>query len=133
MRDIGKDYSTGKKRVFVSFDFDNDRGLKDLILSQIKHPDLEFDVIDHSLHESVPEKTWQNKARRAIARADIVLVMVGQRTYKAQGVLKEIEMSRELGVQVVQIIGYRGGDYTSVEDAGRLYRWIHENLNELLG
>lgn len=133
MRDIGKDHSTGKKRVFVSFDFDNDRGLKDLILGQTRHPDLEFDVIDHSLHEAAPEKTWQNKARHAIARADIVLVMVGQRTYKAQGVLKEIEMARELGVQVVQIIGYRGGDYTPVEDAGRLYRWSHENLKKLLG
>lgn len=131
-REISQEKSVGKKRVFVSFDFDNDRALKHFILGQTKHPNSNFEIIDHSLHEAAPEKKWQDKARRAISKADIMLVMVGEKTHKAQGVLKEVVMARDLGVKVVQIIGYRNGNYSPVPHAGRLYRWSQENLKRLL-
>jgi hypothetical protein len=122
-----------KKRVFVSFDFDNDRVLKDFILGQAKLQDSPFEVIDHSLKEAAPERDWEKKARAAISRADIVVVMVGPKTHKAQGVLKEVAMAREAGVKIVQVIGYKDGDYTAVPNAGRLYTWNWENLKKLLG
>jgi hypothetical protein len=121
-----------KPRVFVSFDFDNDRALKDFILGQARLADSPFEVIDHSLKEAAPERDWESKARAAISRCDIVLVMVGQQTYKAQGVLKEVAMAREAGVKIVQIIGYKDGNYTPVPDAGRLYAWNWDNLKKLL-
>ena len=58
-------------RVFVSFDFDNDRVLKDFILGQAKKEDSPFEVIDHSLKEAAPERDWEKKARAAIARSGI--------------------------------------------------------------
>jgi hypothetical protein len=122
-----------KKRVFVSFDFDNDRVLKDFILGQAKLEDSPFEVIDHSLKEAAPERDWEKKARAAIHRADVVLVMVGPKTHKAHGVLKEVAMAREAGVKIVQIIGYKSGEYTPVPDAGRLYAWNWDNLKKLLG
>jgi len=122
-----------KMRVFISFDFDNDRALKDFILGQAKHADSPFDVIDHSLKEAAPERDWEKKARAAISRADIVLVMVGPQTYKAHGVLKEVAMAREVGVKIVQIIGYKDGNYTPVPNAGRLYAWSWDNLKKLMG
>ena len=121
-----------KTRVFVSFDFDNDRVLKDFILGQAKLTDSPFDVIDHSLNEAAPERDWERKARAAISYAEIVLVMVGSMTHKAQGVLKEVEMAREMGVKIVQIIGYKDGAYTPVPNAGRLYSWNWDNLKNLL-
>lgn len=121
-----------KTRVFVSFDFDNDRVLKDFILGQAKLPDSPFDVVDHSLKEAAPEKDWERKAKAAIERSEIVLVMVGARTHKAHGVLKEVAMAREAGVKIVQIIGYKTGDYTPVPNAGRLYAWSWDNLKKLL-
>ena len=36
------------KRVFISFDFDNDKRLKDFIIGQSKLPDSPFEVIDHT-------------------------------------------------------------------------------------
>ena len=73
-----------KKRVFISFDFDfdsdNDRVLRDFMLGQAKLPDSPFEVIDHSLKEAAPERNWETKARAAIARSDIVIVMVGNAT-----------------------------------------------------
>jgi len=130
---VGDILVINKKRVFVSFDFDEDRILKDFIIQQARNPDSPFSVIDHSLKEAAPERTWKDKARDAIRRSDIVLVMVGPNTHKAPGVLSEVQMAREEGVPIVQVIGYRDGNYIAVPNAGRLYRWSWENLKKLLG
>lgn len=122
-----------KKRVFVSFDFDNDKVLKDFIIGQSRLTDSPFEVIDTSLKEAAPMKTWEDKARAAIKRSDIVVVMVGPKTHKAPGVLKEIGMAREEAIPIVQVIGYKDGNYTAVPNAGRLYSWKWDNMKKLLG
>lgn len=122
-----------KKRVFVSFDFDNDKVLKDFIIGQSRLPDSPFEVIDTSLKEAAPMKTWEDKARVAIKRSDIVVVMVGPKTHSASGVLKEVAMAREEQIPIVQVIGYKDGNYTAVSNAGRLYAWNWDNLKNLLG
>ena len=122
-----------KKRVFVSFDFDNDKVLKDFIIGQSRLTDSPFEVIDTSLKEAAPMKTWAAKARAAIKRSDIVVVMVGPKTHKAPGVLKEVGMAREEGIPIVQVIGYKDGNYTAVPNAGRLYTWNWDNMKKLLG
>ena len=122
-----------KKRVFVSFDFDNDKVLKDFIIGQSKLTDSPFEVIDTSLKEAAPMKTWEDKARVAIKRSDIVIVMVGPSTHKAPGVLKEVAMARDEEIPIVQVIGYKDGNYTAVPNAGRLYAWNWDNLKKLLG
>ena len=122
-----------KKHVFVSFDFDNDKTLKEFIIGQSRLQDSPFDVIDTSLKEAAPLKTWEDKARAAIKQSDIVVVMVGPNTHKAPGVLKEVKMAREEKIPIVQVIGYKDGNYTAVPDAGRLYAWNWENLKKLLG
>ena len=121
-----------KKKVFVSFDFDNDKRLKDFIIGQSRLPDSPFDVIDNSLKEAAPEKYWEAKAKAAIQRSEIVVVMVGPKTHRARGVLKEVIMARELNKKIVQIIGYKDGNYTPVNGAGQLYRWNWNNLKKVL-
>ena len=122
-----------KKRVFVSFDFDNDKVLKDFIIGQSRLADSPFEVIDTSLKEAAPMKTWEDKARLAIKRSNIVVVMVGPKTHSAPGVLKEVAMAREGQIPIVQVIGYKDGNYTAVPNAGQLYAWNWENLKKLLG
>lgn len=121
-----------KKKVFVSFDFDNDKTLKKFLIGQSKLADSPFEIADWSLKEAAPEKDWAAKARAKIARVDLVIVMVGPKTYKAQGVLKEVKIARELDKKVIQIIGYKDGNHTPVPNAGRLYKWNWENLKKLL-
>ncbi|MDP2601627.1 MAG: TIR domain-containing protein [Deltaproteobacteria bacterium] len=121
------------KRVFVSFDFDNDKVLKEFIIGQSRLADSPFEVIDTSLKEAAPMKTWEDKARLAIKRSDIVVVMVGPKTHSAPGVLKEVAMAREAEIPIVQVIGYKDGNYTAVPNAGRLYAWDWPNLKKLLG
>jgi hypothetical protein len=122
-----------KKKVFVSFDFDNDKVLKEFIIGQAKLKDSPFEVTDFSLKEAAPEKDWLDKARSAISRAEVFIVMLGPSTKKAPGVLKEIKVANELMKTKFQIIGYRDGSADwAVPDAGRVYRWDWENLKKLL-
>ena len=123
-----------KKRVFVSFDFDNDKTLKDFLVGQARLPDSPFEVIDHSLKEAQPERNWEAKARAAISRADVFVVMLGSRTRLASGVLKEVRMAQDLKKQRFQIIGYQDGAASwAVPGGGRTYRWSWDNLKALLG
>lgn len=122
-----------KKKVFVSFDFDNDRALRDLIIGQAKLPDSPFEVSDHSLKEAAPQAQWEKRAHAAIARADVFILMLGSRTRSAAGVRKEIAMAKKLGKPRFQVIGYRhGGEHWRVVGAGRVYNWNWNNLKRLL-
>lgn len=123
-----------KKRVFVSFDYDNDKKLKDFIIGQSRNEDSPFDVIDHSLKEAAPESEWETKAEAAIRRADVLIVMLGSTTRNASGVKKEVAIAKRLGKDRFQIIGYQGGTADwAVPDGGRTYAWSWTNLKNLLG
>jgi hypothetical protein len=121
-----------KKRVFVSFDFDHDKKLKEFIIGQAKLKDSPFSVSDWSMKEAAPQANWEIEAEQRIARSDVVIVMVGSYTYKASGVLKEVAMTRKLKKPIFQIIGYRDSSPKEVPNAGRMYRWDWDNLKKLL-
>ena len=121
-----------RKKVFISFDFDQDKALKDLLIGQSMNPECPFDVIDSSLHEAAPENGWEQKARDQIRRADQVIVLLGAKTHRAPGVLKEVRLARELGKNIVQLIGHKDGHYKRIPGAGVLYRWTWDNLQKIL-
>lgn len=121
------------KRLFVSFDFDHDRALKDFVIQQARNSDSPFTIVDLSLKEAAPEPTWEAKARAAISRSEVVMVMLGSRTARSRGVLKEVAMAREMGKPMFQMIGYKNGTRDwAVPNAGRVYSWNWENLKALL-
>jgi len=122
-----------KKRIFVSFDFDRDRTLKEFIIGQARSGAIPVEIIDTSLKEAAPMATWQQKAEAAIKRSELVVVMVGPQTHRAPGVLKEVAMARRNQIPIVQIVGYRNSNPPAVDNAGRLYRWTHDNLKNLFG
>jgi len=121
-----------KKSVFVSFDYDNDKVLKEFVIGQTKLPDSPFSAVDISLKEEEPEAEWEKEAERRIKAADIVLVIVGPKTHSAPGVKKEIAMAKKHGKKIAQIIGYKDATPTSVPDAGTLYKWSWDNLKIIL-
>ncbi len=120
------------KRVFVSFDFDNDKFLKDGVVGQSKNSDSPFSISDWSLKEEQEESEWKDKARARIKRSDIVLVMVGTKTHKAPGVLAEVNMARDEKIKIVQIKGYTDKECPKVPNAGTMYNWTWDNLKKLL-
>jgi hypothetical protein len=120
-----------KKKVYICFDFDKDKSLKDLLIAQCMNENCPFDVIDASLKEATPEKDWENKAFERIKRADTVLVLLGHLTHRAPGVLKEVKMARSLGKRVIQLIGHKDHQYKRLPGGGVLYNWTWDNLHKL--
>lgn len=120
-----------KRRVFVSFDYDNDEHLKDSFVSQLESLDPPLEIVGWSLKEE-PQADWLSKASDAIERADSVVVILGPETYRASGVLKEVGIARELGKKILQIVGYKNRNYLRVSDAGRLFDWDWDILRQLL-
>ena len=122
-----------KIKVFISFDFDNDKILKEFIVGQAKNSDSPFEVSDHSLKEAAPETEWLDRARRAIGRADVFIIMLGPKTKTASGVLKELKVAIEKETPKFQIIGYTNGSSDlAVPGGGRTYNWNWDNLKKLL-
>ena len=83
-----------RKRVYISFDYDNDNDLPGNLIAQADRHDSPFDLVDVSLKEPVDE-AWRKEARKRIRRAEIVIVICGEHTHDAVGVAAEVTISRE--------------------------------------
>jgi hypothetical protein len=93
-----------KPRVFISFDFDNDKALKDFLVGQSKNTDSPFEISDWSMKEKSPEEYWDKEAERRISHSDMVIVMVGPKTHNAPGVLKEVRITRKLENRYIRLL-----------------------------
>ena len=88
-----------KKKVFVSFDFDNDKKLKDFIVGQSRLPDSPFEIIDTSLKEAAPMKTYTRghpilKSPKTIfSRSKIIFPSASKSTLLSGGLLTVEESS----------------------------------------
>lgn len=120
-------------KVFVSYDYDNDKIPYEFIIGQSKNPDSPFQVSDHSLKEAAPQKNWETNARAAISRSEKVVVMLGPKTRHARGVKKEVAIANSLGKTRFQVIGYKNGSRDwAVPGAGVTYLWNWASLKKLL-
>lgn len=66
-----------KKRVFISFDVDNDEGTKTMLAGQAKHDDSPFDFKDASLKEAL-SGDWKEKVRARMANIRPVPTLIEQ-------------------------------------------------------
>lgn len=121
-----------KKRAYISFDYSNDKRLKDFIVKQSRLSDSPFDVIDFTEKEMTPETNLEYKAYESIRKSDVVIVMVGPKTYKTTDVLKEVALAKMTNKRLVQMIGPKIKTFRPVEDAGRLHLWNWDRLKQLL-
>lgn len=122
------------KRVFVSFDYDYDKALKDFLIGQAKNPDSPFEVHDWSIKEASPD--WKVKARSRIRASDVVIVICGEHTHQAVGVAIELQIAQEEGIAYFLLNGYNGqtGKKPTTAKAGdKLYKWMWPNLKTLVG
>ena len=119
------------KRVFFSFDFDEDQNLKHHMVGQLKLDTSPFAAADWSMKEAAPQRNWEAEAEARITRSDVVVVLVGPNTHKAPGVLKEVAITRRLRKPIVQIMGYKNPSLKAVPNAGRLLRWTWDNMTSV--
>ena len=88
--------------IFASFEFDKDDKLRGDFFAQAETL-TRHRVRDHSLREAYPSRAWKSKARQAIGKYDVVVLLVGQDTHNAPGVRTEVDLTRSLGKPIIQI------------------------------
>ena len=125
-----------KVRVFLSFEFDKDSKLHRNFYTQAEEQSY-YNICDYSLNEAYQPHSneWLQKTRNQICQSDIVIVMVGEDTYNAPGVEKEVTIANQLKKPIFQIMPQEGtgGEVRGVEDLIE-WKWkeIDEKMKELL-
>lgn len=124
-----------KKRAFISFDFDHDEDLRNLLVGQAKNPDSPFDIADWSVKEPLTGN-WKEKVRERIRKTDLTIVICGEWTHTATGVAEELRITREEGKPYFLLWGRSDKTCTkprSALDSDKIYKWTWDNLRRLIG
>lgn len=124
-----------KKRVFISFDYDNDEGAKTMLVGQAKLEDSPFDFKDASVKEHLTGD-WKEKIKRRMDNVDVVIVLCGQKTDNAAGVAAELTIAKEKKKEYFLLKAYSEktcAKPTSASSSDKLYDWTWPNLKALIG
>lgn len=118
-------------RVFISFDFDNNEYEKHLFAGQAKNSRTPFTIEDWSSKEHLPQRQWENMIETKINKCNLLIVLVGKKTFFASGVMKEIGFAKNKNVPVFGL--YVDGADTSTNLPSGLYRsrttvWTWTNI-----
>lgn len=122
-----------KKRTFISFDYDHDVDLKNLLVGQARIADSPFEIIDMSIKEAITTN-WKANARRRIKACDVVVVLCGQHTNTATGVSAELKIAQEEKIPYFLLWGYPGKNCCKPVGAStddKIYNWTWDNLKLL--
>lgn len=123
-----------KKAIFISFDYDNDEFLRTALVGQSKHPDSPFDISDRSIKEPL-DGNWKEKAKGRIERADLMIVLCGEKTHMAAGIAAEVKLAQELEKPYFLLWGYSDKTCTKPITAlstDKIYKWTWDNLKALI-
>jgi hypothetical protein len=130
-----RDSTMAKPRVFISFDFDHDEDLRNLLVGQSKNPDSPFELADWSVKEAMTGD-WKKKVRERIARVEQVIALCGQYTNTASGVSTELTIAREERKPYFLLTGRADVACTRPTAAAttdKMYEWTWDNLKKLIG
>jgi len=125
-------YNSSKKRVFISFDYDNDEFLRSSLIGQCRNNGTPFDMEDWSVKEPWAQSVWKEKCLAKIRQCDLVIVMVGEKTYTCSGVKAEITMAKEAKVPIVGVRGYPDKKCPRPDGLEGYYKWTWENIEKLI-
>ena len=123
-----------RKKVFISFDYDHDKDIKEALVAQGKNDDAPFEISDMSIQEAI-DANWKYYARQRIRKVDVVIVLCGRYTDAAKGVQAELEITQEEGKPYFLLRGRSDGNVVPPKNAkltDKIYNWTWNNLKELL-
>lgn len=118
-------------RVFISFDYDNNKTDKDLFAGQAKNSRTPFSIEDWSSKTHLPQREWEVLIEKKINKCNLLIVLVGKKTGSATGVVKEIAFAKNNNLPVfgVYIDGVGSNtDLPSGLSRGRVCAWTWNNV-----
>ena len=94
------------KKVFISYDYDNDKHYKNLLLAWDKNSEFDFSLYDQSVDVSV-DSTDAAVVRRVISNrisnSTYFLCLIGKTTYRSGWIKWEIKKAIELKKKLVAV------------------------------
>ncbi len=95
-----------KKKIFISYDYNNDRHYKNLLLAWDGNKQFDFSIKDHSADisiNSVRAATIKSVLSRYINECPRFLIIIGSKTHKSSWVNWEIEKAHSLGKKIIAV------------------------------
>ncbi len=123
-----------KKRVFISFDYENDAGLRNDLVEQSSRAHSPFSMVDCSVRAPYDE-LWKRKVRSIVHDVDLVIVICGERTHTADGVAAELSIVQEERKPYFLLRGHPKRHCTKPRNALRtdaIHEWNWPNLHNLI-
>jgi hypothetical protein len=127
-------FQKSKKRVFISFDYDHDEDLKNLLVGQARNEDSPFDIADWSLKEELTGD-WRAKVREKIRKVNVVAVICGEYTDTASGVNAEVKITQEEEIPYFLLRGRSDKvckKPKTAKPSDKIYNWTWDNLKRLI-
>ena len=95
-----------KKKKFISFDYDNDKHYKNLLVAWDKNDLFSFEFYDESVSVAVNSEDAayiRSVIKKKIESAGILLCIVGEETHSSNWCSWEIETAKDLGKALVGV------------------------------
>lgn len=93
IKDIWRNGSMIKKKVFISFDYSHDKAVKGGLVYDLIHK-VNIGIQDISISEPITDHRWQTDANERIASCDYVIFICGKYTDQAKGVEAEMTITK---------------------------------------
>ena len=123
------------RRVFISFDYDQDSDIKTLLVGQSRNPGSPFEIADWSVKEPMTGN-WQGQVREKIRQVGVVIILCGTHTNQAAGVSAELRIAKDLGKDYFLLWGRSDSQCVkpvSALPSDKIYKWTWDNLKALIG
>lgn len=95
-----------RKTVFISFDYDNDRHYKNLLIAWDANDEFDFELYDGSLKEPINSTNAayvRSQIRPKIARASHLLCIVGKESAQSDWIAWEIDTAAEKNKKLIGV------------------------------
>ncbi len=124
-----------KRKVYICFDYDHDKDIKESLVAQAKLNDLPFEIIDMSIQAPIDEN-WKKEARLRIKKCEHVIVLCGKSTSSALGVAAELTIVQEEKIPYFLLKGRKGPGVEKPKNAkttDEIHSWKWKSIIKLFG
>ena len=92
-----------KPAIFISFDVENDQGLKNDLIAESQKADSLFQVHSTSTNGNHTDKQWLLNTRQEINAVDKLVVILGPKTSNNLKVAREVDLGMECNKPIAQL------------------------------
>ena len=95
-----------KKKVYISFDFQNDRAFKNELVAASQAEGANFKIANWSTKPANIDPKWLKETKYHISRCDAFVVVIGVNTKTAKGVRHELDIAENIGKLIIPLLAH---------------------------